>query len=59
MTEASTASRTPTGAILAIWSVVSCLVIGSFLSWAEFSGADQSEVLARETAAASDPGPTV
>jgi len=58
VTEASTASRMPTGAILAIVGGV-LLVIGSFLSWAEFSGADQSEVLARETAAASEPGPIV
>ena len=44
MSEATTPPRAPIGAILAIVGGA-LLVIGSFLSWAEFSGAGQSEVV--------------
>jgi hypothetical protein len=44
VSEATTPPRAPLGAILAIVGGA-LLVIGSFLSWAEFSGAGQSEVV--------------
>lgn len=44
MSEATTAARAPTGAILAIVGGA-LLLFGSFLPWAEFSGAGQSEVV--------------
>jgi hypothetical protein len=44
VSEATTPRRAPIGAILAIVGGA-LLVIGSFLSWAEFSGAGQSEVV--------------
>ena len=44
VSEATTPPRAPIGAILAIVGGA-LLVIGSFLSWAEFSGAGQSEVV--------------
>lgn len=44
VSEATTPPRAPIGAILAIVGGA-LVVIGSFLSWAEFSGAGQSEVV--------------
>jgi hypothetical protein len=47
MSEATTPSRTPIGAILAIVGGA-LLIIGSFLSWAKISGGGESQVSFQE-----------